>query len=209
MFWNTGGGGGTFVFQKRNLKIFANLFFPWRRELLNYRRSNNLPLCSGVWLQAVGEAMHYLPVQRKSGESNWLKFMEIYGSFPGFNCLLLSGQSGEAHGELWPAWGLRVEGWGVSGVALTGGSNQNTVRWNPLRRQTMSEIAPQTDDQQRLRQKQRGDVWLLRRVGTLTWLSHRKKEELWELWLSRWPSIGGELGELWGKETFDLTAFIS
>lgn len=111
-----------FVFQKRSLKISANLYLPQplrcesqfffffspprRKELINYRRSNDRLICSGVWLQASGEAMHYLPVQRKSGESSWLKFMEIYGSFLSFNCLLLSGQSGEAHGVLWPAWVL-------------------------------------------------------------------------------------------------------
>lgn len=94
------------------------------------------------------------------------------------------------------------------GGGLTGGSDQNTVHWNPLQRQMVSGNAPQTDDQQRLRQKQRGDVWLLQRVGTLTWLSQRRREELWALRLSRWPSIVGKM-KLWGKETFDLTAFIS
>lgn len=55
--------------------------------------------------------MHYLPVQRKSGESSWLKFMEIYGSFPGFNCLLLSGQSGEVVRERSPSrWPTQTEG---------------------------------------------------------------------------------------------------
>lgn len=78
------------------------------------------------------------------------------------------------------------------GGALTGGSDQNTIRWNPLRRQMVSGNAPQTDDQQRPRQKQQGDVWLLQRVGTLTWLSQKKREELWELWLNRWPSTVGK-----------------
>lgn len=71
----------------------------------------------------------------------------------------------------------------------TGGSDQKAVRWTPLGRQ----MAPWTDDKQRPRQKQRGDVWLMVWVRTLTWLSQRekesKKEELWELWLHCWPSI--------------------
>lgn len=54
----------------------------------------------------------------------------------------------------------------------TGGSDQNAVRWIPLGRQ----MAPQTDDKQRPRQKQRGDVWLMVWVRTLTWLSQRERK---------------------------------
>lgn len=55
----------------------------------------------------------------------------------------------------------------------TGGSDQKAVRWTPLGRQ----MAPWTDDKQRPRQKQRGDVWLMVWVRTLTWLSQREREQ--------------------------------
>lgn len=131
--------------------------------------------------------MLYPPVQRNSGESSWLKFMEIYGSFPGFNCLLLSGQSGEARRELWPAWGL-WRGGGLLQVGLTKIPSAETHC-----RQIMSGNAPQADDRHRTREKQRWGVWLLPRVGTFTWLSQRR-EELGALWLSRGPSIVGKHG---------------
>lgn len=69
----------------------------------------------------------------------------------------------------------------------TGGSDQNAVCWIQLGRQ----MAPQIDDKQRPRQKQRGDVWLMAWVRTLTWLSQREgeEEELRELWLHCWPTI--------------------
>lgn len=88
-------------------------------------------------------------------------------------------------------------GWGV-GDALTGGSDQNTVGWNPLRRQMVSGNAPQTNEQHKSSEETSGNC-----SGSGLWVGfHGEREKNSESsgWAADHRLLGSVAMKLWGTK---------
>lgn len=143
----------------------------------------------------------------------------------GRQCIICS--SSESRGRVagWSLWRFMAPSWaliasfslgslgrpaesydqcGAFGVKrVVGGGSYRWVwpKYRSLEPVTETNGVRETDDQERPRQKRRGDVWQLQRAGTLTWLSQGKKKKNYERsgWTADHLLLGSAVMKLWGE----------